>query len=689
MRQSILAIFIFSSLFINSSISNELKAQTVTTTIQYGGFVTTCCSAGTVDYFCFDSPSNTGYCGNTTTCNTQNFTDPVPAGNIVTQIAVSYTSAGCGGGVLTGSVNGTSLGSVTELNNGCPCTGLQWTPTGATTSNYPCGIVNAGITYNYGGLNSFQFCAAGQVCIDRAVLTISYVPASQASPATQPSAISGTTPICVGTAQNYSIPTVANAASYVWTVPAGWTINSGQGTTGINATSGSSGNICVTATNLCGTSAPTCYNVNVLANVNAGWTNPSTICAAAGSINLNSLITGTGGGTWSGTGVSGNTFNPSSGTQSVTYTVGTAPCQETSSQTITVAPNVNSGWTPPSSICANAGSISLTPLITGVGGGTWSGTGVTGTNFNPIGLSGNVAVTYTVGAVPCQESLVLNIQIDAEDDATFAYSPTTYCLTGSDPLPSSITTSGGTFTISGSGSINPTTGLIDLSTSGVGTFTITYNTVIIGNPCPNSTSIQVIITTAPTAVFSYDQATYCQDSANPVLTFGVGSSGGIFLSSPTGLSINSSTGAIDLLLSSPGVYTVTDTIAPAGGCAAASSTTVIEVLQVDSALFSYPSTFCLTGVNPLPTMGGNATLGGTFIISAPGVLVDPLTGEIDLVASGLGTFTVFYNTTIVGNACSALDSFQIIITNAPTAVFSYDQATYCQDSANPVLTFGV
>jgi len=182
MRQSILAIFIFSSLFINSSISNELKAQTVTTTIQYGGFVTTCCSAGTVDYFCFDSPSNTGYCGNTTTCNTQNFTDPVPAGNIVTQIAVSYTSAGCGGGVLTGSVNGTSLGSVTELNNGCPCTGLQWTPTGATTSNYPCGIVNAGITYNYGGLNSFQFCAAGQVCIDRAVLTISYVPASDFAP---------------------------------------------------------------------------------------------------------------------------------------------------------------------------------------------------------------------------------------------------------------------------------------------------------------------------------------------------------------------------------------------------------------------------------------------------------------------------------------------------------------------------
>ena len=33
----------------------------------------------------------------------------------------------------------------------------------------------------------------------------------------------------------------------------------------------------------------------------ASWTNPSPACASAGTINLNGLITGAGGGTWSGT----------------------------------------------------------------------------------------------------------------------------------------------------------------------------------------------------------------------------------------------------------------------------------------------------------------------------------------------------------------------------------------------------
>ena len=58
-------------------------------------------------------------------------------------------------------------------------------------------------------------------------------------------------------------------------------------------------------------------------------------------------------------------FNPASGTQNVTYTVGTAPCQETQVHTITVIANVNPAWTNPGSICVNAGNINLNSLITG------------------------------------------------------------------------------------------------------------------------------------------------------------------------------------------------------------------------------------------------------------------------------------------------------------------------------------
>ncbi|WP_262916404.1 cytochrome c3 family protein [Aestuariivivens sediminis] len=56
----------------------------------------------------------------------------------------------------------------------------------------------------------------------------------------------------------YSITAVAYATTYTWTVPTGWTINSGQGSTSISVTSGAdgeNGNITVTASNACGTSS--------------------------------------------------------------------------------------------------------------------------------------------------------------------------------------------------------------------------------------------------------------------------------------------------------------------------------------------------------------------------------------------------------------------------------------------------
>lgn len=53
-----------------------------------------------------------------------------------------------------------------------------------------------------------------------------------------------------------------SGTNYTWTVPSGSTINSGQGTTSISVSFGNtSGQICVTASNGCGTSPATCLNV--------------------------------------------------------------------------------------------------------------------------------------------------------------------------------------------------------------------------------------------------------------------------------------------------------------------------------------------------------------------------------------------------------------------------------------------
>ncbi len=159
------------------------------------------------------------------------------------------------------------------------------------------------------------------------------------------------------------------------------------------------------------------------------WTAPSPLCSGAASIDLNSLITGTPGGTWSGPGVSGNTFSPSglSGNQNIMYTY-TPLCGSAVSQThaisVTASVSGNPAWTN-TSVCSNQGTINLNSLITGTTGGTWTGTGVTGTNFDPI--AGTQSITYTLGSGTCADVLTQSITVTPQPSALSISGTTTYC----------------------------------------------------------------------------------------------------------------------------------------------------------------------------------------------------------------------------------------------------------------------
>lgn len=93
--------------------------------------------------------------------------------------------------------------------------------------------------------------------------SITWFPPTVATPA----AITGTAAQCPGlTGQTYSVPTVAGATSYTWTVPTGWTVTAGAGTNSITVTTGTAGqngNISVTASSACGTSSPSTVAVTV------------------------------------------------------------------------------------------------------------------------------------------------------------------------------------------------------------------------------------------------------------------------------------------------------------------------------------------------------------------------------------------------------------------------------------------
>ncbi len=77
-----------------------------------------------------------------------------------------------------------------------------------------------------------------------------------------PGIISGSSSVCSGTTNTYSISSVSGATSYNWLAPEGSIVTSGQGTTQITVLAGSSsGTISVSAINSCGTSSPATTSV--------------------------------------------------------------------------------------------------------------------------------------------------------------------------------------------------------------------------------------------------------------------------------------------------------------------------------------------------------------------------------------------------------------------------------------------
>lgn len=153
--------------------------------------------------------------------------------------------------------------------------------------------------------------------------------------------------------------------------------------------------ITYTTPGICG--AADTISITVIPSSSPAWTTTS-VCADAAPFSLDSFVTGTPGGTWSGTGVTGSTFNPTglSGSIAVTYTVGTVPCVMTSTQNIVVAPSVDATISS-AVVCSDDASF----IIVGADpGGTWSGTGVNPTTglFNPASVTapGSYVITYTI-----------------------------------------------------------------------------------------------------------------------------------------------------------------------------------------------------------------------------------------------------------------------------------------------------
>jgi gliding motility-associated-like protein len=168
---------------------------------------------------------------------------------------------------------------------------------------------------------------------------------------------------------------------------------------------------------------------------NANWVNPGPLCSDNPPINLNTLITGTKGGSWSGPGVTDSILNVAglSGNITVTYSISPLPnCPNfpaaTESKTITIFPQANASWTNPGIICSNVGTFNLNTLITGTTGGSWSGWNVlpNGT-WNLTNLTGPFPVSYFVGNGSCRDTLLQTVTL-VNAPILNVTGPLTYCV---------------------------------------------------------------------------------------------------------------------------------------------------------------------------------------------------------------------------------------------------------------------
>src|SRR6202043_2151684 len=189
-----------------------------------------------------------------------------------------------------------------------------------------------------------------------------------------------------------------------------------------------------------------------------------------------------------------------------------------------------------------------------------------------------------------------------------------YCQNAANPSP---TFSGGsvagTFSsTAGLVFVSTATGQINLAASTAGTYTVT-NTIAASGGCVAVTATSSItITALPVATFSYAGSPYCQNAANPSPTFSGGGVAGTFSSTAGLVFVSTATGQINLTASTPGTYTVTNTIAASGGCAVVTATSSVTITTLPVATFSYTgSPYCQNAANPSPTFSGGG-VAGTF-----------------------------------------------------------------------------
>lgn len=375
------------------------------------------------------------------------------------------------------------------------------------------------------------------------------------------------------------------------------------------------------------------------------WQIPDTVCESNGTIILDSLLfpSSTTGGVWVGSGISGNVFDPDSlsGLILITYSVGSPPCDTSQSHSFVVMPAANPSWTPPDSVCEFSTQINLSDYLDSLSttGGVWSGAGVSDSVFDPEGLSGNNAITYTVGIGQCSNTAIGNIFVVTSVNPSWS-SIDSVCEFSTpinlNLLLDSLATSGGLW--SGNGVTDSIFNPAGLS----GDISVTYTVGIFG--CDTSLTNDIYVVPSSYAQINAP-AVLCSESGilnlNSFLDTGSDTNGIWSGNGVTGNYLNTT------FLSGQNVLNYSYGISP---CKLADSTT-ISFYDNPVVVITGDLTVCEGSNSQL-----SATGGGTYLWS---------TGETTSSINFIPSANTIYYLTVTLNGCSSKDSAEVAVKEKP------------------------
>jgi gliding motility-associated-like protein len=533
------------------------------------------------------------------------------------------------------------------------------------------------------------------------VVTVNPTPVATATPSP--------VTICSGTAPSIALTGTVSGTTFSWTANAPGTVTGASSGTGstiaqvLNNSGMAQASVTYTISPV-GPAPSSCPGLPVTAEVKVepvpagpGVVSPVTYCQNTPATQL--TATGTGllwytqptGGTGSATAPTPSTSSTGSTTYYVSQTVNGCESQRVPVQVIVNAIPAAPVSATPLTYCQGDPVAPLTAA--GSAGGTiqWysdaalSSQVATGSPFSPSVTSGISFWVVDVQAGCKSLPVKVDIVINPSDDPSFSYSSGTYCITGTDPVPTVTGLSGGTFSASPSGlDIDPATGKITLLTSALKTYTVTYTT---NGPCPDSATATVTISASPNAVFTLIGPYCAGGSVNPVPDFGGIGSAGFFTSLPPTPALDPNTGEIDLLAILPGSYTIVNTIAPGGGCAPSVHSQVI-VIEETPVVTATPTseTICSGSATTISITQNVPGLPSWTVSSING----PVTGSSSgtgytiaqtLINSGTAPGTVTYQISPVISATCPGTPIDVVVTvnPSPAAPSVTSPVVYCQN----------